>query len=152
MNITDQDIREFREAYLVSNTPIYLYKRLRRLAAVQYLADAVPGKGIAAEYLRRTKVSDRSPDDLAVAYACLVSLTYKPPREALPLFRSLDLSSLDWAPAIRDVFFAKTPSGLSHSIMITDPKIPSSRVSSIASSTSAITPAPKPSVERKANL
>jgi len=152
MIINEQAIREFREAYLVSNTPLYLYKRLRRLAAVQYLASAVRKDEIAAEYSKRANVSNRSPDDVAIAYACLVALTHKDPSEAVPFLRSLDLGGLDWAPAIRDVYFAKTPSGRSYDITITDPKIPSVRLGTDAPSSSASTGPPTPTVEPKVNL
>lgn len=135
MNFSDQAVREFLEAYLVSNTPLYFYKRLRNMAAIQDLAQAVPSKEITDEYLNRSNMPTPSPKDVVIAYACLVALTHKNTSEAFPLLRSLDLSKLKWAPIIRELYFAKTSSGDTHNIIITDPKIPSVRSWTDASST-----------------
>lgn len=152
MMIDAQAIREFREVYLVSNTPLYLFKRLRRLPAVQQLARALSGEELAAEYLRRTKAQNLTPDDVAIAYACLVAVTRKDPPEAVSMLRSLDLTGLDWAPAIRDLFTAKVPAGRSHHITIAAPAVPSIRLGTNATTSSGSTAAPRPRVQRKANL
>ena len=151
MNLDPQLIREIREVYLVSNTPLYLYKRLRQLEAVHHLASAVTGKDLLAEYLKRAKAKDRTPDDVAIAYACLVAITLRDLDEADPLLRSLESTSLNWAPAIRDLCFAKTPVGKSHRIIIERSTIPAPRPYSDAPATVVTTGSPKPRVQRKAN-
>jgi hypothetical protein len=152
MMIDAQATREFLEVYLVSNTPLYLFKRLRRLPAAQQLARALSGEELAAEYLRRTKAQNRTPDDVAIAYACLIAITHKDPPEAVSVLRSLDLTGLAWAPAIRDLFTAKVPAGRSHYITITAPAVPSVHFGTDATTSSGSTDVPRPRIQRKVNL
>ncbi len=152
MNINEQAIQDFRETYLVSNTPLYLYKRLRCLPAVRDLASSVRGDELASEYHRRVNTKDRTPEDMAIAYACLAALTHKQPSEAISLFRSLDLSSLEWAPTIRALYFAKMTPERHYHITASTTRVPPVDLRSNGNSTSRSTELPKPKVQRKANL
>ncbi len=145
-----QAIREFREVYLVSNTPLYLFKRLRRLPAVQQLAGALSGEQLAAEYLSHAKAERRTPDDVATAYACLVAITHKDPPEAISSLRSLDLSDLNWGLVIRDLYTTKVPVGQSH--YITPAVLAGIRFRTNATTSSASTAVPKPRVRQRTNL
>jgi hypothetical protein len=152
MNIDDQAIREFREVYLVSNTPLYLFKKLRQLQAVQQLAQDADAKELFAEYLRRVEAEERTLDDVATAYACLVAITYKDPSEATSLLRSLDPAGLDWTTAIRNLYFIKIPAGNTYSIKIQNPSVPTARLDGHGTTSSAYTEPPKPKIERKDNI
>lgn len=152
MNIGTQAIREFREVYLVSNTPLYLFKRLRRLPAVHQLAHAADTKELLSEYLRRAKAEKRTLDDVATAYACLMAMTHKDPREIVSLLRSLDPTDLNWVSTIRDLYFVKVPAGSIHYITMTNPPVLAACHGNDATASFAYTDAPKPTIERKANL
>lgn len=152
MTLDTHAVREFREVYLVSNTPLYLYKRLRRLPAVQQLARATDAKELHAEYLRCAKAATREPDDVATAYACLIAITHKDPGEAVPVLRALDTADLDWASAIRDLYFIKSPAGMAHRVTVTAPSVGVLRFAADATATSGATAVPRPKVERKANI
>jgi len=151
MNIDSQAIRQIRETYLVSNTPLYLYKRLRDLPAVQRLAEDNDVEELGSEYLRRAKTIPRKPDDVALAYACLVALTTKEWRRVMPLIRLLDLSDLDWASLLRDIYLARLSP--EESISIKAPaKLPRVRVVKDASNTSGQTQAPRPIIRGRSNI
>lgn len=152
MNIDARAIHhEFRETDLVSDTPLYLYQRLRRLPAVQYLATAMGGDQLVAEYQQHVATKNRTAADVAAAYICLVILT-QDPREAASLLRLLDLTSLDWAAATRDLYLAKMPAGQVHQITVRNLKVPTVRLGTDASISSGSTGMPRPKVQPKANL
>lgn len=136
MNISEQAIRDVCEILLVSNTPLYLYKHLRRLQTVQTMAKETPEHEIASEFARRVSLPKRRMGDVAVAYACLVALTYKPQSVALETLASLDLSRLDWASTIRNVFFARARSESLQDIHIKPPQIPLFQLRTEATTTS----------------
>ena len=122
MTPNSDEIRQFREIYLVSNTPSYLHKRLRQLPAVQRLAESMSVDDLAREYKRYASAVRRTPDDLSTAYALLVAISFKEPEHAIPALRSLNVTKLEWARTLRDLAMAKTPSTQSIRI-ITPPTV-----------------------------
>jgi hypothetical protein len=152
MNISDQAVQEFRETYIVSNTPLYLYKQLRRLQAVQNLASLVSADDLTAGYLERVNAKDRTVDDVATAYAFLVALTHKESQEAFLQLRSLDVSRLEWAAVIRDTYFSKVLPETSLDITIPNLDLPTVRAGTDAPSVSGSTDFPTPQIQGKANL
>jgi hypothetical protein len=152
MKIDSHSVREFREIYLFSNTPLYLFKKLRQLQAVQQLAQNSDAKELFEEYLRRVKEVERTLDDVAIAYACLVALTYKERREAISIFQLINPIDLQWVSAIRDLYFIKLPIENTSSIKIVNHQIPIFRLGKDATSSSAYTETPKPTIEQKENI
>lgn len=152
MTLDTNFIRECLEVYLVANTPLYLYKRLRRLQAVQRLGRSTDAKELLLEYSRLAATEERSPDDVAAAYGCLVAMTHQDPLEATPLLRSLNRSSLDWALALRDLYLLQLPSGGLHRFVIATPRIPAVTLATDASATCAKTHTPRPEVHGKADI
>jgi len=152
MNIDHQAMREFREVYLVSNTPLYLFKRLRQLQAVQQLAHGAEAEELIEEYIRRVKAKERTMEDVAIAYACLVAMTQKESPEAISLLRSLDLTDLNWASVIRDIYFTKKPAESTGRIKILNPSLPAVYAGTDAAASSAFTEPPKPKIEEEVNI
>jgi hypothetical protein len=152
MTFDEQTVREWREVYLVSNTPLYLYKRLRGLPAVQQLAQATGVKELKAEYLRRAGSGRHKPDDVATAYACLIAITHKDPDEAVPILRSLDTGGLDWAAVLRDLYFVKSPAGRAYRVTVPAPSSTTPKFATDATATFVSTVVPRPGPEGKANL
>ena len=152
MKIDSHSIREFREIYLYSNNPIYLFKKLRQLQAVQQLAHNFDAKELFEEYSQRVKGVERTLEDVAIAFACLVALTYKEQTEAISIFRSINPTDLKWASAIRDLYFIKLPIENTGSLKIMNPQLPVFHFSKDATSSSAHTETPKPKIEQKENI
>lgn len=65
------------EHYALANTPRYLYRHIRSEVSVEALAAAATVDEILAEIDLRTAKSDRATNDVALAYALLVSLSFK---------------------------------------------------------------------------
>lgn len=97
-----------KEAVLVANTPSFLFDRLRRDSAVQFVIDKMKPSEI-LEALRKglaTPPSDAV--SLVPLYVYLVALASIDPgeREIWAEIRMLDLSHLEWGTAIRNLIFA----------------------------------------------
>ena len=152
MTLDEQAVGEIRAVYLVSNTPLYMFKRMRRLPVVQQLATALSGPELVAQYLLRARKKDRTPDDIAVAYACLVALTCRPSGEATSLLESVDLSGLQWGPYIRYLNKTKLPVSQSARLELPPQPVPTVEFASRSTSASGTMPSPKPRIDVKVGV
>lgn len=110
MGLTDKiDLEEVISTYLFANTPMYLYRRLRSNASIEQLAKNTNLDVLLEEYNRRTSTEERTAEEVAVAYALLVAVTFLRRSEPSTAFRDFDLSRLDWGKDIRDIFISETP-------------------------------------------
>lgn len=98
-----------KEAVLVANTPSFLLDRLRKDISVQTLVSSVNS----ADILRALSESLAKPltdvAQIVTAYIFLVALSGSDPQDQ-ELWRqisSLDLSSLEWGNAIRELMLAE---------------------------------------------
>jgi len=94
-----------KEAVLVANTPSFLLNRLRKDISVQTIASTMTGSSILRSL---SEVLARPPKDvveIVTAYVYLVALSgYDLKNEEIWRgISSLDLSALEWGPAIRDL-------------------------------------------------
>jgi len=107
MGLTDQiDLKPLTKAYLFANTPMYLYRHLRGNASLRELVEHNPIQVLTSEYEHRTAKETRSIEDVVVAYAVLVGITFLGYQQALEVFHSLELSRLDWGHEIKDIFIS----------------------------------------------
>ncbi len=109
MIISDGQVRDFASVYLVSNTPAYLYRHLRALPAVQQLACENDLSDLVSGFADIAARADRSAEDAALAYACLVAMSCLDRAPATQALLSLDASALPWGGQVRDICVAKTP-------------------------------------------
>jgi len=103
------DLEEVVSTYLFANTPMYLYKRLRSNASIEELAKNTTLEVLLEEYDKRTSMEKRTAEEVAVAYALLVAVTFLGRSQPSVAFRNFDLSRLDWGNDIRDIFISETP-------------------------------------------
>lgn len=111
------DLKTANEAVLVANTPSFLFDRLRRDAAVDYVSKTLPASEI-LENLRFSVTEPLNVQDVVLGYVYLVALTMKPSTEVWPVLERLDLSRLEWGSEIRALMKAEAiPT--SHVVMAT---------------------------------
>ncbi len=98
------DLKPLIEAYLFANTPMYLFRHFRENASLRELTQQTSVEALTAEYIDRTRKEWKSIEDIVVAYATLIAITFLEYGQALTVFESLDLSHLDWGEEIKDIF------------------------------------------------
>ena len=107
--IKNSSLREITNIYLLANTPMFLYRHMRRLAFLYNLAKNNDLEVLIGEYNKRTSKRDKLPEDIAIAYAILMAITHLEYSIALNYFNKFDLSRLEWGNDIKDIFHFKTP-------------------------------------------
>lgn len=100
IELTQPERAEIEDVVLLSNTPRYMVKHLRRLAQVQRIGDLPPSR-VVQEFI----------DALAqqaepLCYAILASTLSKSAPEAAQLLDQLDVASLRWGPSVKSIVLA----------------------------------------------
>lgn len=100
------DLYQLAEAYFLASTPRYLYERFRNNASLGKLVECVSVQGLIAEYNFRAGKERwaRDSEDVVVAYAVLIAITFLDRERALDVFKNLDLTRLRWGEEIRNIF------------------------------------------------
>jgi len=98
------EVRELRAIYLVSNTPLYLYRHLRRSPTVQRMGDNHSAAELAAFIAKVDGKARRSPTGVALAYGCAVAITYRAPAEADAAIGALAVQQLQWLPLLFSIW------------------------------------------------
>jgi hypothetical protein len=99
-------IRSVVDVYVASNTPSYLFKRLRRNDIVHELAQSSAAD--LAELVQTLLAGkDRTESDVAGAYAALAAMTLRDYSEWQGLVGTLDLKPLDWGARFRELMIAR---------------------------------------------
>ncbi len=107
MNISDDlNLPLLGEILLLANTPNYVYKNFRRQETVRQLATKYSAEQLIQEYHSRLSRADRLNDDLIVAYAVLVGLTFLDYSKAIDAINKLDMSLIIWGHEIKNIFVA----------------------------------------------
>jgi hypothetical protein len=110
VGLIDQlDIKEINSVYLFANTPKYLYRHLRHIQSVQELSQRATLQNLVDEYNEITSPTTKSSEDIAIAYALLIMVTFWEYEQALNAFGKFDLSRLEWGKDIKDIFKANAP-------------------------------------------
>jgi hypothetical protein len=95
------------EAVLVANTPSFLLDRLRKDAAVAYLAKSLQTSEILDALIRFSKIPPSSAREIVERYVYLVALEQKDASEVWPKLDEIDLSCLEWGNQIREIMKAE---------------------------------------------
>lgn len=145
MGLVDQlDLKSLCETYLVANTPMYLYRHLRSNNSLRRIAEDFSAEGLVAEYESRTTKQRRSVEDIAVAYAMLSAITQLDYPVAMAALDNMDLSRLDWATELRDIYLA-TRRPVSYVGVTLQPRV-LSKASRTETSVSTVHVSPTPNV------
>ncbi len=96
------DIDELTRDYIFASSAGYVYDRFRGNNSVENLSRVKTPVILVEEYKKRTEKAARSLEDIVVAYAILVSITFLDYSEALGIFDKIDLSKLEWGQDIKD--------------------------------------------------
>lgn len=94
------------EDYVVSNTPEYLYKKLRSNLSVQWMAKNLQAQTIVEIYKEIQQKKVKSAEDIALAYGALVSLSFKDYSETQPVLESLPLEGFEWGAKIKELIIS----------------------------------------------
>jgi hypothetical protein len=133
------DVDSIGEVYLLSNTPTYLYDRLRANASVQWIANHMSVDEIIALYRGLQGKPTKSACEAALAYAFLVSLSIHVSTDATRAIQFVPLEGLEWGEQVKALC---TNSIVSTNITsITIPRIILPGFQTIADS-STVTPGP----------
>jgi hypothetical protein len=98
------------EAVLVANTPTFLFDRLKKDVAVQTVVENMSAREIIDSLRDRLARPAKNPIELVLGYIYLIALASAidpADVQTLEIFRSLDLSALEWGPAIRALILAE---------------------------------------------
>lgn len=110
MGLTDQlDIKEINSVYLFANTPKYLYRHLQHIQSIQELSQHATLQNLVDAYNEITSPTAKSSEDIAIAYALLITVTFWEYQKALVAFGKFDLSRLEWGNDMKDIFKANAP-------------------------------------------
>lgn len=101
------DMSTANEAVLVANTPSFLLDRLRRDAAVAYVAGSLKTSQILDALTQLSEIPPSSPRELVERYVYLIALGQKNASEVWPRLDELDLSHLEWGNQIRETMKAE---------------------------------------------
>lgn len=98
------DIEALKREYLFANTAAHLYEYFREDGSLRKLAQEEKPEILVEEYKRRTVKDEKSVDDVVVAYAVLITLTFYDYSEAVKIFGKLDLSKLEWGEEVKNIY------------------------------------------------
>lgn len=131
MNI---NLDELAPIFISANTPLFLFRNLRRSRSVKSLAADYSSVDLMDRLREITRQPKLSHDDRILAYSILCSLTYKRSREWAGAMKKLNLSALEWGDEF--VAFGSLPTGESNRISIEGGSPPSLSIYTSPGSTS----------------
>jgi hypothetical protein len=103
--LTPNDRDRLGRIYLVANTPSYLYRHFRRDSSVIELARATSTDALAGFVREVQDLPERSPTDVAAAYAAVVALTFHDPERVRAEMGDISESALAWIGPILKLWY-----------------------------------------------
>jgi hypothetical protein len=98
------DIDTLKREYLFASTAAHLYEHFKENISLRNLAKIEKPENLIEEYQERTGKDVRSVEDVVVAYAMLITVTFYDYKETLEIFKKLNLSKLEWSQEIKDIY------------------------------------------------
>jgi len=89
-----------------ANTPTYLYKRFRLDDSVADLSKLYSVEQLLAAFMSRINKEEESIEDLAILYACLFALIFKPVDEVYDIMKKMQTAPLRWADKISALYLS----------------------------------------------
>ena len=102
MRITD--IEELKKWYILSNDAKQLYSTFRENNSISDLAKSEQISDLIKTYHGITNKSEKTIEEVTIAYAIIIALTFLEYDEASNLLKQLDLSKLEWGTELVDIF------------------------------------------------
>ena len=100
INTSYLNIDQLAQTYLVANTPSYLYRHYRSDQSVQDFARHNNTEDLVSIAEQISRFKNRTLEDLILAYAAIVALTFKDFREVKDALGRASFTGLDWATDI----------------------------------------------------
>ncbi len=100
MNPKNLDLTDAALTYAVSNTPLFLVRKLQSDPAVHALAEECSGEEIVEAIRAAVSHEPADPQEAVRPYAYLVALWYKPSQEYLSEARTVQAPDYPWFPYI----------------------------------------------------
>lgn len=105
IDIIHKELDELREIYLLANTPGQIYRWFRESKILSDLAVKENEQELIEQYTARSNKEERTIDDVVIAYAILVVISFFEYGEGKLLLEKLDLSKLQWAEDLKRIYF-----------------------------------------------
>lgn len=102
----NDNIERITGLYTISNTPRFLYSKLREDIFVQDIAKRMSEEDIMREIIERGKVGIRSIQELALMYAMYISLTFKNYKKVEIFYNNDGKINFEWFADFRTIYFA----------------------------------------------
>jgi hypothetical protein len=99
---TPVNVREAIRFILHANSPNYIFSNLRRDGAVRAIAIRNSAADIVDWLRKNASGTPETIEDLAARYMHLVALSFREPKEFLPILDSLQLKDLEWGDDLRE--------------------------------------------------
>lgn len=96
------DMEELIRDYIFASSAGYVYDHFVANNSVRNLANIKAPDILMKEYEERTEKAERTIEDVVVAYAVLVGITFLDYSQASSIFDKIDLSKLEWGQDIKD--------------------------------------------------
>jgi ribosome biogenesis GTPase A len=96
IDIPDKVFSSAERAFLLANTPGYLYRNLRDIKWTRKIAREVSAEELVNQIDKIDNIENPNLEDIVTAYIFLVSLTYHKPEEVFKSLRKLEVNSLNW--------------------------------------------------------
>ena len=149
MRLNPDTLEWLSHIYLVANTPLYLYRKLRNELSVEQLAQVHRPTELVQFITEVDRENDRSASRVAAAYAATVALTYHPPGAvAEALAQAPPVRHLNWVADILAIWEQSRISTTveSHRVPVqwsrAEPSLPSTSVTDNLKTPIALSPTP----------
>lgn len=105
IDIINKEIDRLREIYLLANAPGQIYKWFRESELLSELAVKGNEEELLEQYKVRTEKEGKTIDDVVIAYAILVVISFFEYKEGKLLFEKLNLPKLQWGEDLKSIYF-----------------------------------------------
>jgi hypothetical protein len=94
------------EIYIISNTPLSLYKRFREDEFVQFIAKSFAAKDLINNFISLGNAGVSNIQELVIAYALYVAITFKDYETAASFYNNEGKINFEWFGEIKEIFLS----------------------------------------------
>lgn len=101
------DFNSLTRIFILSNTPLYLYKNFRRNQTVQELSTRY-GSSSLIEFVEQAVVEKKlTLEKLVSIYSVIIALSFKNYSEVVDFFNRLDRFEIQWSKELKEIWLSK---------------------------------------------
>lgn len=100
------DLETLKEIFIVSNTPLYLYKNFRKNGTVQGLSNRYSTYTLIKFFETAINNQNDNLDRLVSIYSIIIALTFKDYSEIHHFFNKLDSYEIEWSKELKAIFMS----------------------------------------------